>query len=206
MASRRASRADGARERLPDLRAVAPAPRWCSPRTSSSWSPARPKTSASRCDDEVLAPLERALGVPEGGLYRVARAATRRPRGERTCRVPARRGRILGAWSGSGSTSTSSARTRTWSPASSRRPRTPGASRSSGSSSSAPPRSRCSRSAATTSARTGRRPYRRALAAGVEIHLPRFQPRSTLPMAACLWANDEGRVREFKHALYEAFF
>ena len=48
--------------------------------------------------------------------------------------------------------------------------------------------------------------YRRALAAGVEIHLPRFQPRSTLPMAACLWANDEGRLRELKHALYEAFF
>ena len=48
--------------------------------------------------------------------------------------------------------------------------------------------------------------YRRALAAGVEIHLPRFQPRSTLPMAACLWASDEGRLRELKHALYEAFF
>ena len=48
--------------------------------------------------------------------------------------------------------------------------------------------------------------YRRALAAGVEIHLPRYQPRSTLPMAACLRADDEGRMREFKHALYEAFF
>ena len=48
--------------------------------------------------------------------------------------------------------------------------------------------------------------YRRALAAGVEIHLPRYQPRSTLLMAACLWAKDEGRLREFKHALYEAFF
>ena len=48
--------------------------------------------------------------------------------------------------------------------------------------------------------------YRRALAAGVEIHLPRYQPRSTLPMAACLWAGDEGRLRAFKHALYEAFF
>ena len=48
--------------------------------------------------------------------------------------------------------------------------------------------------------------YRRALAAGVEIHLPRYQPRSTLPMAACLWASDHGRLRAFKHALYEAFF
>ena len=48
--------------------------------------------------------------------------------------------------------------------------------------------------------------YRRALAAGVEIHLPRYQPRSTLPLAACLWANAEGRLREFKHALYETFF
>jgi len=48
--------------------------------------------------------------------------------------------------------------------------------------------------------------YRRALAAGVEIHLPRYQPRSTLPLAACLWATAEGRLREFKHALYETFF
>ena len=48
--------------------------------------------------------------------------------------------------------------------------------------------------------------YRRALAAGVEIHLPRYQPRSTLPTAACLWAQDEGRLRAFKHALYDAFF
>jgi predicted DsbA family dithiol-disulfide isomerase len=48
--------------------------------------------------------------------------------------------------------------------------------------------------------------YRRALAAGIEIHLPRFQPRSTLPLAACLWAAEQGRLRAFKHALYEAFF
>ena len=34
--------------------------------------------------------------------------------------------------------------------------------------------------------------YRRALALGVEIHLPRYQPRSTLILAACLWAGDEG--------------
>ena len=48
--------------------------------------------------------------------------------------------------------------------------------------------------------------YARAQALGIEIHLPRFQPRSTLPVAACLWAEEEGRLREFKHALYEAFF
>lgn len=48
--------------------------------------------------------------------------------------------------------------------------------------------------------------YRRALASGVEIHLPRYQPRSTLPLAACLWADEQGRLRAFKHALYEAFF
>jgi predicted DsbA family dithiol-disulfide isomerase len=48
--------------------------------------------------------------------------------------------------------------------------------------------------------------YRRALAMGVEIHLPRYQPRSTLPLAACLWTEEQGRLRRFKHALYEAFF
>src|SRR5690348_9300011 len=48
--------------------------------------------------------------------------------------------------------------------------------------------------------------YRRALALGIEIHLPRYQPRSTLPLAACLWAQELGRLRDFKHALYEAFF
>jgi predicted DsbA family dithiol-disulfide isomerase len=48
--------------------------------------------------------------------------------------------------------------------------------------------------------------YARAQAMGVEIHLPRYQPRSTLPLAACLWAGDQGRLRAFKHALYEAFF
>jgi 2-hydroxychromene-2-carboxylate isomerase len=48
--------------------------------------------------------------------------------------------------------------------------------------------------------------YRRALASGIEIHLPRYQPRSTLPLAACLWAAEQGGLRAFKHALYEAFF
>src|SRR5688572_23986388 len=48
--------------------------------------------------------------------------------------------------------------------------------------------------------------YSRAQALGIEIHLPRYQPRSTLPLAACVWAGEEGRLRAFKHALYEAFF
>ena len=50
------------------------------------------------------------------------------------------------------------------------------------------------------------RVYARALAAGREIHLPRYQPRSTLPLAACLWASEHGELRAFKGALYEAFF
>lgn len=48
--------------------------------------------------------------------------------------------------------------------------------------------------------------YRRALALGIEIHLPRYQPRSTLPLAACLWAAEHGGLRPFRRALYEAFF
>src|SRR4051812_2741535 len=46
---------------------------------------------------------------------------------------------------------------------------------------------------------------RRGLEGGIEIHLPRYQPRSTLILCACLWA-EQGRLRELKHALYEAFF
>jgi predicted DsbA family dithiol-disulfide isomerase len=48
--------------------------------------------------------------------------------------------------------------------------------------------------------------YRLALERGIEIHLPLHQPRSTLPLAACLWAGERGRLRAYKHALYEAFF
>jgi predicted DsbA family dithiol-disulfide isomerase len=48
--------------------------------------------------------------------------------------------------------------------------------------------------------------YRRALERGIEIHLPRYQPRSTLPLAACTWAAEQGRLRELRHAFYEAFF
>ena len=51
-----------------------------------------------------------------------------------------------------------------------------------------------------------RRVYRLALERGIEIHLPRFQPRSTLPLAACLWADERGALRPFRRALYEAFF
>lgn len=48
--------------------------------------------------------------------------------------------------------------------------------------------------------------YRLALERGVEIHLPRYQPRSTLPLATCLWAGEQDALRAFKHALYETFF
>jgi predicted DsbA family dithiol-disulfide isomerase len=48
--------------------------------------------------------------------------------------------------------------------------------------------------------------YRLALERGIEIHLPRYQPRSTLTLAACLRAGELGALRPFKHALYEAFF
>jgi predicted DsbA family dithiol-disulfide isomerase len=48
--------------------------------------------------------------------------------------------------------------------------------------------------------------YGRAQSLGIEIHLPRYQPRSTLALAACLWAGEQGGLRDFKHALYEAFF
>ena len=48
--------------------------------------------------------------------------------------------------------------------------------------------------------------YRRALALGIEIHLPRYQPRSTLPLSTALWAKEQGRLRELRHAFYEAFF
>jgi predicted DsbA family dithiol-disulfide isomerase len=48
--------------------------------------------------------------------------------------------------------------------------------------------------------------YARAQGLGIEIHLPRCQPRSTLPLAACLWAAERGGLRSFKRALYDAFF
>src|SRR4051812_33019973 len=48
--------------------------------------------------------------------------------------------------------------------------------------------------------------YRRAPERGVEIHPPRHQPPSTLVLCACLWATEQGALRAYKHALYEAFF
>jgi predicted DsbA family dithiol-disulfide isomerase len=48
--------------------------------------------------------------------------------------------------------------------------------------------------------------YNRALALGIEIHLPRYQPRSSLPLAVCLWADSVGRLRELRQSFYEAFF
>ena len=33
-----------------------------------------------------------------------------------------------------------------------------------------------------------------------------LQPRSTLPLAACIWATELGQLRAFKRGLYEAFF
>lgn len=48
--------------------------------------------------------------------------------------------------------------------------------------------------------------YRLAQELGVEIHLPRFQPRTTLPLAACEWAREQGALAPFRRALYEAFF
>lgn len=50
--------------------------------------------------------------------------------------------------------------------------------------------------------------YHRALGLGLEIHLPRVQPRTTLPLGAWLWAAEQGpdAARAFRHALAEAFF
>jgi 2-hydroxychromene-2-carboxylate isomerase len=47
---------------------------------------------------------------------------------------------------------------------------------------------------------------RRALAAGLEIPLARYQPRSSLFVAGGVFAAEQGLLRAFKHALYEAFF
>ena len=70
----------------------------------------------------------------------------------------------------------------------------------------APRRAHCSRCGATTCAPTGRKTSTDLQGRGVEIHLPRYQPRSTMPLAACLWAGEQDALRPFKHALYEAFF
>lgn len=48
--------------------------------------------------------------------------------------------------------------------------------------------------------------YPYALEREIEIHLPRVQPRSTLPLAACFWATTQHKLRAFRGALYEAYF
>ncbi len=48
--------------------------------------------------------------------------------------------------------------------------------------------------------------YRRALERGIENHLPRYQTRTTQPLAACHRAQEQWRLRAIKHPLYEAFF
>ncbi|HKH12612.1 MAG TPA: DsbA family protein [Rubrobacter sp.] len=48
--------------------------------------------------------------------------------------------------------------------------------------------------------------YRLADEHGVEIHVPRYQPRSTLALALHAFAVGEGRGRPFRHAAHRAFF
>lgn len=48
--------------------------------------------------------------------------------------------------------------------------------------------------------------YRLADEHGVEIHVPRYQPRSTLALAMHAFAVEEGRGRPFRRAAHRAFF
>jgi predicted DsbA family dithiol-disulfide isomerase len=48
--------------------------------------------------------------------------------------------------------------------------------------------------------------YPLALAYGIEIHVPVYQPRSTLSLAAYLWAQDEGAGRAWREGAQRAFF
>jgi predicted DsbA family dithiol-disulfide isomerase len=48
--------------------------------------------------------------------------------------------------------------------------------------------------------------YGLAEAHGVEIHVPRHQPRSTLALALHSWAEEEGRGRAMRAAAHHAFF
>jgi predicted DsbA family dithiol-disulfide isomerase len=48
--------------------------------------------------------------------------------------------------------------------------------------------------------------YRLADEHGVEIHVPRFQPRSTLALALHAFAVEKGRGRPFRNAAHRAFF
>ena len=47
---------------------------------------------------------------------------------------------------------------------------------------------------------------RHAAAHEVEIHVPRYQPRSTLALALHSFAEEEGRGREYRDATHKAFF
>ena len=48
--------------------------------------------------------------------------------------------------------------------------------------------------------------YRLADVHGVEIHTPRYQPRSTLALTLHSFAVDEGKGRPFRNAAHRAFF
>ncbi len=48
--------------------------------------------------------------------------------------------------------------------------------------------------------------YRLALDYGAEIHVPVHQPRSTLVLAAGLWADSRGAGRSWREAAHQAFF
>ena len=48
--------------------------------------------------------------------------------------------------------------------------------------------------------------YGLALDHGVEIHVPRYQPRSTLALALHSYAEEKGRGREYRDAAHRAFF
>jgi predicted DsbA family dithiol-disulfide isomerase len=48
--------------------------------------------------------------------------------------------------------------------------------------------------------------YPLAIAYNIEIHVPVYQPRSTLVLAAGLWAEDQGAGRAWRGAAQRAFF
>lgn len=48
--------------------------------------------------------------------------------------------------------------------------------------------------------------YRLADDHGVEIHVPRYQPRSTLTLTLHAFAVEEGKGRQFRNAAHRAFF
>ncbi len=48
--------------------------------------------------------------------------------------------------------------------------------------------------------------YGLAIEHGVEIHVPRYQPRSTLALALHSFAEEEGRGRAYRAAAHHAFF